>query len=996
MSYHTRIRSALEITNENKYWLYCVETDTKILPTFVQKLATVFVENGNYMQTLEEIKNEQGVDMDNIIFDKESGWEISKITLDTDEGYDESGRKLQSKEIMEKDAGAIMLQSQTITPKELDKLIHNPKGKIVNNILTSVSNYLGIILDNQREEIIKHVLIALEETVDSQEIYEREAEYKLKGGIKSKPYLDIFNASLLVYTLSYLALYIVISIPSIQSKKAYPGCKRSFNGYPLTGDEDLTNLEYIACVASGIKTSQYPWKTLPKNKDKIMKIMKNSLDGYILKQTDVQVLIEQKKNYLLQNEDNLIPVELDIKNWINFLPPLQPITNSTPANLSPEFRELFLENLKKGSNYQFDQIHVIHSKMIYFSMAVIQSIQKVVDKEKLLLMNKSEIPYLQNACCNTGEYKTIDYFSQKEPSIVQFNDIVGYLSNIMFDMGNMAQPAMLLDSKNTKIKFPPISKEFSEETIYKAFIEYCNFNSDIPIPDKLINICLNKPDEFEPCDNINTMIEHLKREGKTYSIDSFNELLNVVNKMNIVPMDLAHSQTSNIHQMRDFIAYLKESENTIDDGRFLDLFGKVLDTYEIDTTEDNSDVRNLINYLESKNEELLDNINSYINKHADLTKTKKKGLNEFMNDINIFNENGNDYLINIQDETLYRSIQYIKNAMFNFIYGFPTIIMNHVDYSDIDVPKHWKLSDFHKMDVKNIIKNNYDPLKRFYADTTLFPLFIKNQVEMKDFMILVSLTHLYANIILPDKSEITSILNYKTISHLFKFYFLFMINNIIQISTDKDMLNQLIEQQSVEQEEIIITSVESQEELTGEITEINIVRGEHKRIQDSIANIITTLLEMEKKQKQQINLNGSMIKEKINRSKDKERHNITTTLRDMTKEERDIENLFKNHRLERWNKGLQKGLTQYVAKTYDEERNEREREEIMERRISDMEMLGQVHTANREIEIAEQEQQDQNREIIENDVYNMDDVINDDDMGDNDDGYALQYDDNED
>ena len=171
---HTR--SALEITNENKYWLYCVETDTKILPTFVQKLATVFVENGNYMQTLEEIKNEQGVDMDNIIFDKESGWEISKITLDTDEGYDESGRKLQSKEIMEKDAGAIMLQSQTITPKELDKLIHNPKGKIVNNILTSVSNYLGIILDNQREEIIKHVLIALEETVDSQEIYEREAE----------------------------------------------------------------------------------------------------------------------------------------------------------------------------------------------------------------------------------------------------------------------------------------------------------------------------------------------------------------------------------------------------------------------------------------------------------------------------------------------------------------------------------------------------------------------------------------------------------------------------------------------------------------------------------------------------------------------------------------------------------------------------------------------------------------------------------------------------
>jgi hypothetical protein len=991
---HTR--SPIEITNEDKYWLYCIETDVKIVPTFIQKLATVFVENGNYMQTLEQIKNEQGVDIDNIIFDKYSGWEISKITLNTDEGYDETGRKVQSKEIMEKDAGAIMLQSEKNTPKELDKLIHNPKGKIVNNVLTSMSNYLGIILNNEREEIIKHVLLALEETVDTQEVYEREAEYKLKNGIKTKPYLDIFNVSLLVYTLSYLALYIVVSIPSIQSKKAYPGCKRSFNGYPLTGDEDLTNLEYIACVASGIKTSQYPWKTLPKNKDKIMKLLKNSLDAYILKQPDIQVLIEQKKNYLLQNEDDLIPIELDIKNWINFLPPLQPITNSTPANISPEFRELFLENLKKGSSNQFNQIHVIHSKIIYFSMAVIQSIQKVVDKEKLLLMNKSEVPYLQNACCNSGEYKTIDYFSQKEPNIVQFNTIVNYLSNIMFDMENMAQPAMLLDSKNTKIKFPTISKEFSEETIYKAFIQYCNFNSDIPIPNKLIDICLNKPDEFEPCDNVKTMIEQLKQEGKEYSLDTFNELLDIVNKMNIVSMDLDHSEISDIHKMRDFIAYLKETENVINKGDFLDLFGKLLDTYDIITDDNNIDMRNLINYLDNQNEEMMNTIINYIDKHGNLKSKKLDDLADFMNNISIFNENENNNLINRQDETLYRSIQYIKNTIFNFIYVFPTIIMNDVDYSDIDIPKHWKLSDFHKMDVKNIIKDNYTPLKRFYKDTSLFPLFIKNQTELKDFIILVNLTHLYANIILPDKSEITSILNNKVISHLFKFYFLFMINNIIRISTDKNMLKQLIEQPSTEEEEIIITSIESQEDLTGEITEINIIRGEHKRIQDNIANVMTTLLEIEKKYKQQINLNISMIKEKINRSKDKERHNMTTRLRDMSKEERKVENLFKTYRLEKWGKGLQKGLTQYVAKTYDEEREDRERDEIMNRRISDMEMLGEVHAVNREIEMAEQEQQDQNREIIENDVYNMDDVINDDDMGDYDDVYALQYDDNED
>jgi hypothetical protein len=987
-------RNASTRDNENVYWLYCNETNTKLLPTFLQKLASVFVENGDFIQTMEQIKNEQGVDIDNITFDEKTGWEISKITLNTDEGYEESGRKLQSREIMEEDAGAFMLQTQTVSKEANNDLINNPKGRIINNVITSMSNYLGIVLETQRGEIIKHVLLALEETVDSQEVYEREAELKLKAGNKSKPYLDVFNASLLAYTLSYLALYIVVAIPSIQSKKSYPGCKRSFVGYPLTGDEDLTNLDYIACVASGIKTSQYPWKAIPKNKDKILKIMKNSLDSFILKQTDIQVLIDQKKNYLLQNKDDNIPIELDIKNWINFLPPLQPITNSTPSNISVEFRELFIDNLKKGSKDQFEQIRVIDSKMIYFSMAIIQSIQKVVEKEQLLLMNNSQVPYLQNACCNTGEYKTIDYFSKKEPSIIQHNAIVEYLNNIMFDMENMAQPAILLDSKNTKIKFPPLSKEFSEETIYMAFIKYCNFSSDIPIPNKLVNVCLNKPDEFENDDNISAMIERLKNGGNTYSLDTFNELLDVVNKMNIVPMDLVHSQQSDIHQLRNFIVYLKESDNALD-GKFLDLFNSVLDSYEIDTVEDNEDVRKFRNYLDNKNEELLNNIDNYIHKHADLTKTKKQNLRDFMNDISIFNVNGNNYITNSEDETLYKSIQYIKNAIFNFIYVSPTIIMNHVDYSNIKIPKHWKLSDNHVMDVKNLIKDHYTPLKHFYEDTTIFPLFTQNQNEMKDFNILVGLTHLYANIILPDTSEVSSILDNKTVSMLFKFYFLYTIDNVIKLSKDKDLLNMLVEQPSSELEEYIVTSVENQEDLTGEITEVNVVRGEQKKIQDKVANVITTMLEMERHNKQQINLNGKMIKEKINRSKDNERHKITSSLRHMSKEELKIENLLKNHRLERWNKGLQKGLTQYVAKTYDEERDEREKIEIMERQINDRDMMGQAQTANIEIEMLEQEQRDHEGQMIEEDVYNMNDIPDDDDMGVNDDMYMLHYDDHE-
>jgi len=987
---HTR--AYLEINNEDKYWLYCVTTGTKLLPTFIQKLATVFVEKGDFVQTMEQIKNEQGVDIDNITFDKYSGWSISKITLNNDEGYEESGRKIVSREIIEMDAGSVLLQSITDSKDTTQLLLQNPKSKIINNVLTSMSNYMGIILHNNREEIIKHVLIALDETVNSEDEYDK--LMKRKDGTKMKPYIDVFNASLLMYTLSYLAVYIVVSIPSIKSKKTYPGCKVAFNGYPLTGDEDLSNLEYVACVASGIKTSLYPWKAIPKNKDKIMKLMKNSLDMYILKQNDIQVLINQKREYLLQNEDDFIPIEHDIKKWINFLPPLQSMNNKTPTTLSAEFRTLFLDNLKTGSIEQFEQSRVIQSKIIHFSMAIIQSIQKVVEKEKLLLTNKSLVPYLQNACCNTGEYKTIDYFTQKEPNIIQFSAIVSYLNDIMFDTRSYTQSPILLDSKNTKIKFPSISTEFSEETIYKGFIEYCNFNNDIPIPNSLLAVCLNKPDEYAPDDIIREKIERLKKEGKTYSEDSFNELLDIINKMNIIPMDLNHKHPSDIQKLRDFILYMKDSDSSIG-VEFLNLFSLVLDSYDIESVRDNNDVRNFRNYLGNNIEVLQTNIFSYINKYSDLTKTEKNNMKEFITNITTFNINGANRMMNNEDETLYRSIQYIKNSMFQMIYVYPTIIMNHVDYSNIKIPTHWKLSQNHEFDVKNIIKEYYTPLKSFYEEYNLFPLFNTTQSDLKDLVILVNLTHLYANIILPNNEETSSILNNQTTQLLFKFYFLYMINSMITLTDNKKLINSIFEEQPVQSDDYIITTVQLEAEMTGEITEVDVVRGETRKLQEKLANVITTMLSIERKEKQRINLNSSSIKEKINRSKDEERHNITSTLRDMTKEERDIENLLKNHRLERWNKGLQKGLTQYVAKTYDEERNERERMEIMSRHIEEKELSGQANMVNREIEILEREQEENTNKGIEEDVYDMSDMAEDDDMGENDDNYMLNYDDNE-
>ena len=52
-------------------------------------------------------------------------------------------------------------------------------------------------------------------------------------------------------------------IPDIRTKKTFPGCIRSFKGFPLYDDEDISALQYIACTALKLRSKIPPWNKLP-------------------------------------------------------------------------------------------------------------------------------------------------------------------------------------------------------------------------------------------------------------------------------------------------------------------------------------------------------------------------------------------------------------------------------------------------------------------------------------------------------------------------------------------------------------------------------------------------------------------------------------------------------------------------------------------------------------------------------------------------------------
>ena len=99
---------------ENIWWLYCKETDTKLLPSFVSTLANTFVKNNEkYVETLDELKQYIGKlsDDGDMWVDEHSGWPICYIDYDVTEGY-KDGFVDKSRSIIEEDVGEILIEKQ--------------------------------------------------------------------------------------------------------------------------------------------------------------------------------------------------------------------------------------------------------------------------------------------------------------------------------------------------------------------------------------------------------------------------------------------------------------------------------------------------------------------------------------------------------------------------------------------------------------------------------------------------------------------------------------------------------------------------------------------------------------------------------------------------------------------------------------------------------------------------------------------------------------------
>jgi len=938
------------IKDEPPQWLYCNQSGVRLIPSFFLRLANVFINKMDYARELDTICAERGTisDDNNFWVDKYSGYIIKTIAFDTEEGYDEKGFKLYTRATLEEDynidvnaalEGQNLDQEQMQVKEKANLKSLNPNIGIITNIVKAMSTNMGINISHNHELLINNVLTIQNANIPSQQQYEQFIlkATKKEGKVKEMPtYKEAYNSSLLLLTLSFIVYCVQINIPSLQTKKTFPGCIKSFKGYPLDGEQDKTSIAYIACVANKLKSSIEPWSSLLKmSESTIMKKMEALIEKYILPNKELVSHLNKKRAYLLSEDavKDEIPEYLSINNWHTFNPPLNDI-NIMSENVEPlddTFKTILYDTFSRGSQNNIKE--TLESKAIYTSYYIIEKIQNVVKKNSPLLKNSNDNPFLENACCNSSK-NTIDYFINEDKSIATYNNYVAFYNNILNGIDLLTYAPQLYDPRNTKQKRGSNEVAFSEELVYKAFIHFCNFNNQVPLDDELRGLCLDKPAQFDNSKSINEIIAALKEEGKVYNFASFVELLHIISKRNIVNIPANFPILNNIEAMRILIeAYRQNSYYNLDDDLITHL-EVLLDNFSISAAE-NSELRNFKNFIGKSNVLLKQNILQIISKQSSISKS----------DVAKFSQN-----LTIQIDV--ENIKFHQNYIINFLYVFPSIISNkNINYGAI--PKHWKLSDIHVKDIFNIIQKYYNNLNNFNVRPELLLAF---KIIAKRCKILIELMRLFLydkNLMKSSKStiKINSIFDEQLVTMFYNFIFYKLINELVNISDDEEFLL----------------------EIQG--SEINDY-AKDQFLKNSVAYVLEYINIMSNHYNL-INNGYKKVREKINMAKEKEKDLITDFLKNLSDEEREIENILKNNRLEKWNKGMQKGLTQYVKENYDEEREALDKQALKERKLQ---QNNNVTAMNRELYNLDNDENEARYNAIDEEEYSLQDVPDDDDF----------------
>jgi hypothetical protein len=926
---------------EEPRWFYCKETNVKLVPMTIHDLAIAFV-SGNYQEKQDELIRFYGREEDDSIVDKDSGYVIRKKDFSSEEGYDDSGYKITTHGIIEKDVSTVIAEVLSKKSRVFDDEI----DQMAYNVFKSVSSNINIPIENIEEFVLRVSLelIRNKEIVLEENSYNIKAEKLLKTkGKTSVPFPIYRNQTLITIVCAVLLVAIQSSIPSMKSRKTFPGCVRSFDGYPLTGIENMDGIKYIACVLDSMSIKQKPWDSIMKlNAKSLQQRIYDILERYLMKRSDIVDLYTKKREYVLLVPDEMdIPDEHNINKWTDFLPPtVEYSIVKGLTNISGEFKQDLLETIRKGHHDQHQYISVLKYKVKMFGLGIIETIHRTVKQKDLLRLTAAKVPFLENACCNEANkpVNPWDYFVDTDPLLLNYLQSSKSCIALLKDVKELSKAPILYHPNFTGIVYPSIPVGHLESTIYAAFIHYCKFDRPNPVPEELRSICGEKPADYNAWWSLEEKIEFLKRHGKRYSVEDLYHLMNIVEKRNIISIKESPEITE-ISMLKDLLINMDMHDSSLIEYPLRKLLNEVIESYVPkkmmkenlgDLREKSKEVYRLRKYLSTTNDKLVSEITKFMNSFGkSIENNEKIELTQFLLNINVWNsdtkmiDSGLYY-----DEKLYIITNFIKTSIEHMTSIYPNIIMNNVETKKIsrEWGNQWGLSSFHKTDINRYIAEYFDGFHKFKNDLAMNRLFSDLRTKVIDLVAFVKHIPVETSVV-KDREVYFSLFDKQTTYLLFTYCWYSIIHEYIQCANDENMVHVDIQEIKKDKREqirdlenpsnFIESNLDNDED---EMIQMEIRQGDIIELKQRVCSLLYLFLKIEMKNKTILDKPYNEISRRIRRAKEEEKKTITDYLGKMEKDQLKVEEMIKKFKLGRWNIGTQKGVFVYDKDIYDLER----------------------------------------------------------------------------
>ena len=923
--------------------LYCKTTKRPLVPLYYRTLATAWLKDDgdfakpNFMTAIDQVVRKYGKESNDgeCWVDVNSGREIIKKAFDTDEGYDNTGRRNVSREIVKEDFETKYL-AHIEKVSQLKNLYTSPETRIMFNIVVTLSNAMSI----QTASIVEFVISLASTVLQKPGVFFGEKEYrdianeKAKAGEKPIPYKAFYDYTILYLTLGAFLIGVQTAIPGIVTKKTYPGCIRSFSGYPYDNSGDKTSVEYLACVVKGVATPNGVWKIVNrKDATAIANTLVSVIDAHYKDDNRVKQKIHDKVVYSIDHPDEMVPDSVSVSKWLTFMPPVTPVNISKIENITEEYRKLFVSDLKVGSPLQWKKLGVIQGKLLYFSLYPQKSVKdflmneaKATSAEELASRGKLLPLFESSKFVANGQ---IVPFANKDCEVDTANNIVRILETIIKDDALLRTAKMMTCSVDSKNVYPPLRKTFSEETIYLAFIDICDFSRpNISVDPDILPICGDKPERFNKSDTLAERIRKLKHDGHSYDEKHIERLLKINGLKNAVSVEGDNPTVTQLMHMARILENIPANSQYDVLKRHLEL---LLDTFDVQRENKITDeVRGLRNYLGAENERLVSRIGSFIEDNLSLNSRENRNMYILLKSMTTWGAGEKEIVAS--QVIQYNCFEFVKRYADNIVHIFPEMILNKVNHKEA-----WSSAKYAErrlglsnLTTETINKSNhkyYENIEALYNNPVINHVLRKVQNECK---IIIDLLHHtpYFSSVEADNSIISSILDKDTCRMLFKYYMLSVLNTHVSLSSEKDMIN------------FDLTENYGMEELTrsenSTIPEVdpNMLDSDMTKLQNEVARLLYAYLKTMQNHRDIIDTTYIQVINTNFHTRETEKQMMTSRLEELEQNDQmELDKIMRANKMGVWNKGISKGLKKFVKETYDDEREFREKMQEVEKKV---------------------------------------------------------------